>query len=315
MKNSSKAKAALDAQEKLPLDEDLDNENEEGDLSQEGMAESDAAMLEDAKANVAQDDLIGIVMGNDNLDANETGSAPEQGSEHEPEVSDQQSNQNQSDDRSAEQEEGEEQQPADEQEAENSAQEDVQKEKAEELPAAPATPASQASTADPAMAQMLIKLTTDMSILLDRIDRLEKRIEAIDGSTRDAKATQDACLKLAQKTNDYFTDAGKRIDDAVKSSTQDAVKTLNEEFAKGMRLCAQKASESVNTVRKDAAETIDKVHAQAVEHIHELEQAASRRSKMYFMMNLPERVLNYAKYLAILIVLALALAFGIEHFM
>lgn len=63
MKNSSKAKAALDAQEKLPLDEDLDNENEEGDLSQEGMAESDAAMLEDAKANVAQDDLIGIVMG------------------------------------------------------------------------------------------------------------------------------------------------------------------------------------------------------------------------------------------------------------
>ena len=299
MKNSSKAKAALDAQEKLPLDEDLDNENEEGDLSQEGMAESDAAMLEDAKANVAQDDLIGIVMGNDNPDANETGSAPEQGSEHEPEVSDQQSNQNQSDDRSAE----------------KSAQEDVQKEKAEELPAAPATPASQASTADPAMAQMLIKLTTDMSILLDRIDRLEKRIEAIDGSTRDAKATQDACLKLAQKTNDYFTDAGKRIDDAVKSSTQDAVKTLNEEFAKGMRLCAQKASESVNTVRKDAAETIDKVHAQAVEHIHELEQAASRRSKMYFMMNLPERVLNYAKYLAILIVLALALAFGIEHFM
>lgn len=299
MKNSSKAKAALDAQEKLPLDEDLDNENDEGDLSQEGMAESDAAMLEDAKANVAQDDLIGIVMGNDNPDANETGSAPEQGSEHEPEVSDQQSNQNQSD----------------EQEAEKSAQEDVQKEKAEELPAAPATPASQASTADPAMAQMLIKLTTDMSILLDRIDRLEKRIEAIDGSTRDAKATQDACLKLAQKTNDYFTDAGKRIDDAVKSSTQDAVKTLNEEFAKGMRLCAQKASESVNTVRKDAAETIDKVHAQAVEHIHELEQAASRRSKMYFMMNLPERVLNYAKYLAILIVLALALAFGIEHFM
>lgn len=183
------------------------------------------------------------------------------------------------------------------------------------MPAAPATPASQASTADPAMAQMLIKLTTDMSILLDRIDRLEKRIEAIDGSTRDAKATQDACLKLAQKTNDYFTDAGKRIDDAVKSSTQDAVKTLNEEFAKGMRLCAQKASESVNTVRKDAAETIDKVHVQAVEHIHELEQAASRRSKMYFMMNLPERVLNYAKYLAILIVLALALAFGIEHFM
>ena len=91
MKNSSKAKAALDAQEKLPLDEDLDNENEEGDLSQEGMAESDAAMLEDAKANVAQDDLIGIVMGNDNPDANETGSAPEQGSEHEPEVSDQQS--------------------------------------------------------------------------------------------------------------------------------------------------------------------------------------------------------------------------------
>ena len=256
MKNSSKAKAALDAQEKLPLDEDLDNENEGGDLSQEGMAESDAAMLEDAKANVAQDDLIGIVMGNDNPDANETGSAPEQGSEHEPEVSDQQSNQNQSDDRSAEQEEGEEQQPADEQEAEKSAQEDVQKEKAEELPAAPATPASQASTADPAMAQMLIKLTTDMSILLDRIDRLE-----------------------------------------------------------GMRLCAQKASESVNTVRKDAAETIDKVHAQAVEHIHELEQAASRRSKMYFMMNLPERVLNYAKYLAILIVLALALAFGIEHFM
>lgn len=299
MKNSSKAKAALDAQEKLPLDEDLDNENEEGDLSQEGMAESDAAMLEDAKANVAQDDLIGIVMGNDNPDANETGSAPEQGSEHEPEVSDQQSNQNQSD----------------EQEAEKSAQEDAQKEKAEELPAAPATPASQASTADPAMAQMLIKLTTDMSILLDRIDRLEKRIEAIDGSTRDAKATQDACLKLAQKTNDYFTDAGKRIDDAVKSSTQDAVKTLNEEFAKGMRLCAQKASESVNTVRKDAAETVDKVHAQAVEHIHELEQAASRRSKMYFMMNLPERVLNYAKYLAILIVLALALAFGIEHFM
>lgn len=296
MKNSSKAKAALDAQEKLPLDEDLDNENEEGDLSQEGMAESDAAMLEDAKANVAQDDLIGIVMGNDNPDANETGSAPEQGSEHEPEVSDQQSNQNQSD----------------EQEAEKSAQEDVRKEKAEELPAAPA---SQASTADPAMAQMLIKLTTDMSILLDRIDRLEKRIEAIDGSTRDAKATQDACLKLAQKTNDYFTDVGKRIDDAVKSSTQDAVRTLNEEFAKGMRLCAQKASESVNTVRKDAAETIDKVHAQAVEHIHELEQAASRRSKMYFMMNLPERVLNYAKYLAILIVLALALAFGIEHFL
>lgn len=299
MKNSSKAKAALDAQEKLPLDEDLDNENEEGDLSQEGMAESDAAMLEDAKANVAQDDLIGIVMGNDNPDANETGSAPEQDSEHEPEASNQQSDQDQSD----------------EQEAEKSAQEDAQKEKAEELPAAPATPASQASTADPAMAQMLIKLTTDMSILLDRIDRLEKRIEAIDGSTRDAKATQDACLKLAQKTNDYFTDAGKRIDDAVKSSTQDAVKTLNEEFAKGMRLCAQKASESVNTVRKDAAETVDKVHAQAVEHIHELEQAASRRSKMYFMMNLPERVLNYAKYLAILIVLALALAFGIEHFM
>lgn len=71
MKNSSKAKAALDAQEKLPLDEDLDNENEEGDLSQEGMAESDAAMLEDAKANVAQDDLIGIVMGNDNPDTND----------------------------------------------------------------------------------------------------------------------------------------------------------------------------------------------------------------------------------------------------
>lgn len=64
----------------------------------------------------------------------------------------------------------------------------------------------------------------------------------------------------------------------------------------------------------DVRET-GKVHAQAVEHIHELEQAASRRSKMYFMMNLPERVLNYAKYLAILIVLALALAFGIEHFM
>lgn len=71
MKNSSKAKAALDAQEKLPLDEDLDNENEEGDLSQKWMAESDAAMLEDAKANVAQDDLIGIVMGNDNPDAND----------------------------------------------------------------------------------------------------------------------------------------------------------------------------------------------------------------------------------------------------
>ena len=33
MKNSSKAKAALDAQEKLPLDDDLDNENEEDDLS------------------------------------------------------------------------------------------------------------------------------------------------------------------------------------------------------------------------------------------------------------------------------------------
>ena len=92
------------------------------------------------------------------------------------------------------------------------------------------------------------------------------------------------------------------------------MKSLNDEFAKGMRLCAQKASESVNTVRKDAAETIDKVHAQAVDHIHELEQAASRRSRMYFMMNLPERLLNYAKYLAILIVLALALAFGIEHF-
>lgn len=108
MKNSSKAKAALDAQEKLPLDEDLDNENEEGDLSQEGMAESDAAMLEDAKANVAQDDLIGIVMGNDNPDANETGSAPEQDSEHEPEASNQQSDQDQSENQSAEREEGEE---------------------------------------------------------------------------------------------------------------------------------------------------------------------------------------------------------------
>ena len=307
MKNSSKAKAALDAQEKLPLDEDLDNENEEGDLSQEGMAESDAAMLEDAKANVAQDDLIGIVMGNDNPDANETGSAPEQGSEHEPEVSDQQSNQNQSDDRSAEQEEGKEQQPADEQEAKVSGQEDTQEAKAGELPTSPAAPAQQASPADLATTQMLLKLTNDMSVLLDRI-------EAIDGSTREAKAAQDDCLKLAKKTNGYFEGTEKRIDEAVRSSTQEAVKSLNDEFAKGMRLCAQKASESVNTVRKDAAETIDKVHAQAVDHIHELEQAASRRSRMYFMMNLPERLLNYAKYLAILIVLALALAFGIEHF-
>lgn len=298
MKNSSKAKAALDAQEKLPLDEDLDNENEEGDLSQEGMAESDAAMLEDAKANVAQDDLIGIVMGNDNPDANETGSAPEQDSEHEPEASNQQSDQDQSENQSAEREEGEEQQSADEQEAKVSGQEDTQ----------------EASPADLATTQMLLKLTNDMSVLLDRIDRIDERIEAIDGSTREAKAAQDDCLKLAKKTNGYFEGTEKRIDEAVRSSTQEAVKSLNDEFAKGMRLCAQKASESVNTVRKDAAETIDKVHAQAVDHIHELEQAASRRSRMYFMMNLPERLLNYAKYLAILIVLALALAFGIEHF-
>lgn len=314
MKNSSKAKAALDAQEKLPLDEDLDNENEEGDLSQEGMAESDAAMLEDAKANVAQDDLIGIVMGNDNPDANETGSAPEQDSEHEPEASNQQSDQDQSENQSAEREEGEEQQSADEQEAKVSGQEDTQEAKAGELPTSPATPAQQASPADLATTQMLLKLTNDMSVLLDRIDRIDERIEAIDGSTREAKAAQDDCLKLAKKTNGYFEGTEKRIDEAVRSSTQEAVKSLNDEFAKGMRLCAQKASESVNTVRKDAAETIDKVHAQAVDHIHELEQAASRRSRMYFMMNLPERLLNYAKYLAILIVLALALAFGIEHF-
>jgi hypothetical protein len=308
MKNSSKAKAALDAQEKLPLDEDLDNENEEGDLSQEGMAESDAAMLEDAKANVAQDDLIGIVMGNDNPDANETGSAPEQDSEHEPEASNQQSDQDQSENQSAEREEGE------EQEAKVSGQEDTQEAKAGELPTSPAAPAQQASPADLATTQMLLKLTNDMSVLLDRIDRIDERIEAIDGSTREAKAAQDDCLKLAKKTNGYFEGTEKRIDEAVRSSTQEAVKSLNDEFAKGMRLCAQKASESVNTVRKDAAETIDKVHAQAVDHIHELEQAASRRSRMYFMMNLPERLLNYAKYLAILIVLALALAFGIEHF-
>ena len=308
MKNSSKAKAALDAQEKLPLDEGLDNENEEGDLSQEGMAESDAAMLEDAKANVAQDDLIGIVMGNDNPDANETGSAPEQDSEHEPEASNQQSDQDQSENQSAEREEGEEQQSADEQEAKVSGQEDTQEAKAGELPTSPAAPAQQASPADLATTQMLLKLTNDMSVLLDRIDRIDERI------AREAKAAQDDCLKLAKKTNGYFEGTEKRIDEAVRSSTQEAVKSLNDEFAKGMRLCAQKASESVNTVRKDAAETIDKVHAQAVDHIHELEQAASRRSRMYFMMNLPERLLNYAKYLAILIVLALALAFGIEHF-
>lgn len=297
MKNSSKAKAALDAQEKLPLDDDLDNENEEDDLSPEGMAESDEAMLADAKANVSQDELISIAMGNDDSDANETAPAPEQNGEQKHEADDQQSEQDQSEDRSAEQEEGEGQKPA------------------AEPPAAPATPSPQAPPADPAMTQMLLRLTTDMGVMLDRIDRLEKRIDEINGSARDAKATQDACLKLAKKTNEYFEETGKRIDEAVRSSTQDAVKTLNGEFATGMRQCAQKASESVNTVRKDAAETIDKVHKQAVAHIHELEQAAARRSKMYFMMNLPERVLNYAKYLAVLLVLALALAFGIEHFL
>lgn len=315
MKNSSKAKAALDAQEKLPLDDDLDNENEEDDLSPEGMAESDEAMLADAKANVSQDELISIAMGNDDSDANETAPAPEQNGEQKHEADDQQSEQDQSEDRSAEQEEGEGQKPAAEQQPEQPEQEEIEEEKAAEPPAAPATPSPQAPPAEPTITQMLLRLTTDMGVMLDRIDRLEKRIDEINGSARDAKATQDACLKLAKKTNEYFEETGKRIDEAVRSSTQDAVKTLNGEFATGMRQCAQKASESVNTVRKDAAETIDKVHKQAVAHIHELEQAAARRSKMYFMMNLPERVLNYAKYLAVLLVLALALAFGIEHFL
>lgn len=249
---------------------------------------------------------ISIAMGNDDSDANETAPAPEQNGEQKHEADDQQSEQDQSEDRSAEQEEGEGQKPAAEQQPEQPEQEEIEEEKAAEPPAPPA---------DPAMTQMLLRLTTDMGVMLDRIDRLEKRIDEINGSARDAKATQDACLKLAKKTNEYFEETGKRIDEAVRSSTQDAVKTLNGEFATGMRQCAQKASESVNTVRKDAAETIDKVHKQAVAHIHELEQAAARRSKMYFMMNLPERVLNYAKYLAVLLVLALALAFGIEHFL
>ena len=168
----------------------------------------------------------------------------------------------------------------------------------------------------------LMELAGTVAILNDRMTRIETLLAGLGEQADQIENGQKASLQAVHDTNKILTDAQKNFEAAMQDGTSKAVENLKEttdefskQFKEEMRECTQKSTEALNNVRKDTAATIDKVHERAVAHIHELEQAVARRSKMYFTMNLPERMLNFGKYLAILVILSMAIAFAIERFL